>query len=153
MSFVTDCLERLEFKTLLKITKFCCFLNDLLSNKIRIHTKYAQKLYFCFVFQFHFSLMVAFFKEDVYENVFREQYRVPRAVIYFLETRLKDDLQHYTKRNKSISVRFQIMVYLHFIGTNVFFHVLRDCHGISTNTIYRIIHSVGEAIFNVSVLS
>ncbi|XP_065643973.1 putative nuclease HARBI1 [Hydra vulgaris] len=89
------------------------------------------------------------FNEDVSDNVFREQYRVPRAVLDFLETRLKDDLQHYTKRNKSISVRFQIMVFLHFIGTNVFFHVLRDCHGISTNTIYRIIHSVGEAIFNI----
>ncbi|XP_012560242.1 uncharacterized protein LOC105846248 [Hydra vulgaris] len=90
-----------------------------------------------------------FFNENVYDYVFREQYRVPRPVLDFLETRLKDNLQHYTKRNKSILVRFQIMVFLHFIGTNVFFHVLRDCHGISTNTMYRFIHSVGEAIFNI----
>ncbi|XP_047133809.1 uncharacterized protein LOC124811929 [Hydra vulgaris] len=41
------------------------------------------------------------------------------------------------------------MIFLHFFGTNVFFHVLRYCHEISTNTIYRIIHRVKGAIFNI----
>ena len=34
-----------------------------------------------------------------------------------------------------------------FSGTAVFYHVLRDCHGISTETVHRAVHAVCDALF------
>ena len=41
---------------------------------------------------------------------------------------------------------FQIEVFLHYLGTNSFFHVLRDARGPSTHTVCRVVHRVSEAI-------
>lgn len=33
-------------------------------------------------------------------------------------------------------------------GTSAFYHVIRDCHGISTKTVHRAVHSVCNALFD-----
>ena len=78
---------------------------------------------------------------------FRERYRVPRGVVDLLEERLGPTLQHSTRRNNALTAREQILTFLHFVGTNSFYHVVRDCHGLSTNTVYRITHDVISALF------
>ena len=87
------------------------------------------------------------FEEDVTDQKFREQYRVPRSVLDYLEVRLYDDLHHPTNRSRSLSPRQQIMVYLHFIRCNPFYHILRDVHGLSTHSVFRIVHDVNDALF------
>ena len=72
---------------------------------------------------------------------------MPRVVVDLLEERLGPGLLHPTQRSGALSVRDQILTFLHFVGTNSFFHVVRDCHGISTNTVYRIVHEVIKAVF------
>ena len=41
---------------------------------------------------------------------------------------------------------FQIELFLHFIGTNSFYHVMRDARGPSTHTVHRVVHRVSKAI-------
>jgi len=87
------------------------------------------------------------FSEDISDKVFRERYRVPRAVVDHLEEKLGDKLQHKSGRNNPLSPRDQIKIFLHFLGTNSFYHVLRDCHGVSTDTVFRTVHRVCDELF------
>ena len=87
------------------------------------------------------------FSEDISDKVFRERYRVPRAVVDHLEEKLGDKLRHKTERNNPLSPRDQIKIFLHFLGTNAFYHVLRDCHGVSTDTVFRTVHRVCDKLF------
>jgi hypothetical protein len=68
-------------------------------------------------------------------------------VVDFLEEKFSDHLQHETHRNQSLSPRHQIQIFLHFLGTNTFYHVLRDCHGVGTNTVMRHVHKIADLIF------
>ena len=77
------------------------------------------------------------FDENIDDKTFRERYRVPQQVVDLLEEKLNDRLMPKTGRNKGLSARDQIKVFLHFLGTNVFNHVVRDCHKISTDTVFR----------------
>jgi nuclease HARBI1 len=56
-------------------------------------------------------------------------------------------LQHTTGRNNPLSVHQQLLTFLPFVGTNSFYHVTRDCHNLSTNSVFRIIHRVIDALF------
>ena len=67
-------------------------------------------------------------------------------MVDFLEERLSPVLQHTTQRNQALTPRQQIEVFLHFLGTNVFYHVMRDARGPSTHTVHRVVHKVAEAI-------
>ena len=87
------------------------------------------------------------FDEDVSDKTFRERYRVPREVVNLLEEKLSADLKHATRRNQGLSPRDQIKVFLHFVGTNSFFHVMRDCHGVSTDTVFRTVHRVCNLLY------
>ena len=87
------------------------------------------------------------FTEDSNDNIFRERYRVPREVVDHLEEKLGANLQHPTRRNNPLSPRDQIKIFLHFLGTNAFYHTLRDCHGVSTDTVFRTVHRVCDALF------
>ncbi len=87
------------------------------------------------------------FGEDISEKVFRERYRVPKAVVDHLEEKLGHNLQHPTDRNNPLTPRDQIKVFLHFVGTNAFYHIHRDCHGVSTDTVFRTVHRVCDALF------
>ncbi|XP_047146181.1 putative nuclease HARBI1 [Hydra vulgaris] len=60
---------------------------------------------------------------------------------------LKDDLHHPTQRNKSLSPRDQIKIFLHFLGTASFYHVERDCHGVRKDTSNRAVHAVLDNLF------
>ena len=88
------------------------------------------------------------FDEDISEKTFRERYRVPREVLNILEAKLSQHLQHPTSCNQSLAPREQIKIFLHYIGTNSFYHVLRDCHGVGTDTIFRSVHRVCDLIFD-----
>ena len=87
------------------------------------------------------------FDEDISDKTFRERYRVPRNVMDLLEEKLSADLKHPTRRNQGLSPRDQIKVFLHFVGTNAFFHVMRDCHGVSTDTVFRTVHKVCNLLY------
>lgn len=39
----------------------------------------------------------------------------------------------------------QLLVFLHFHGRNSFYHVMHSCHGISTSTVWNVIHRVTPA--------
>ena len=69
------------------------------------------------------------FSEEVSDIEFRQRYRVSREVIDYLTDRLTPLLQCPTKCNQPLSPREQIKMFLHFLGTNSFYHVLRDAEG------------------------
>ena len=48
------------------------------------------------------------FDEDVSDVVYRQQNRVPKTVIDYLELKLADLLEHPTKRNKPLPPRHQV---------------------------------------------
>ena len=100
------------------------------------------------MYLFHFQFTERKFDENVTEKVFRERYRVPKSVVDFLEQKYHDQLEFKTKRNQCLTPRQQILVFLHFLGTNSFYHVIRDCHGIGTNTVLRIVHKITEILYN-----
>ena len=77
------------------------------------------------------------FDENIDDKTFCERYRVPPQIVDLLEEKLNDRLMPKTGRNKSLSARDQIKVFLHFLGTNAFYHVVRDCHKIRTDTVFR----------------
>ena len=56
------------------------------------------------------------FSEDIDDKVFRERYRVPRAVVDVLEEKLAPKLEHPTERNQRLTPRDQIKIFLHFLG-------------------------------------
>jgi hypothetical protein len=86
------------------------------------------------------------FDEDITEKKFKEQYRVPKAVLNLLEDKIGGQLDPITTRSRPLTARDQLKVFLHFLGTNSFYHVLRDCHGVGTDTVCRIIHRVADSI-------
>ena len=57
-------------------------------------------------------------------------------------------LEHRSRRNRALTARHQLLVFLHFLGTNSFYHVMHSCHGISTSTVWHIIHRVVPAILS-----
>ncbi|TRY80539.1 hypothetical protein TCAL_13144 [Tigriopus californicus] len=87
------------------------------------------------------------FDEDIPNYVFRERYHVPQSVLDQLDTLMRNQLDPATKRNCSINARKKIKIFLHFLGTNGFYHVMRDCHGVDTHTVFRDVHQVAEALF------
>lgn len=81
------------------------------------------------------------FEDSVlYPREFRQRFRVPVPVLDLLESRLNTALAYPTMRNRPLSPRQQILVFLTFIGTNSFYHVLRECIGVTESTICRTVH-------------
>ena len=79
---------------------------------------------------------------------FREKFRLPvDAFVHLLEL-IGPRLEHRTRRNRALTARQQLLVFLHFLGTNSFYHVMHSCHGISTSTVWHIIHRVVPAILS-----
>ena len=77
---------------------------------------------------------------------FREKFRLPvDAFVHLLEF-TAPRLEHRTRRNRTLTARQQLLVFLHFLGANSFYHVMYACHGISTSTVWQIIHRVVPAI-------
>ncbi|XP_044172446.1 putative nuclease HARBI1 [Acropora millepora] len=79
---------------------------------------------------------------------FREKFRLPvDAFVHLLEL-IGPRLEHRTRRNRPLTARQQLLVFLHFLGTNSFYHVMHSCHGISTSTVWQIIHRVVPVILS-----
>lgn len=89
------------------------------------------------------------FREDISDLEYRQRHRVPRAVVDWLQRRIEGQLQHLTTKNQALSARDQILTFLHFIGTNSFYHVTRDAKGPGTMTICRAVHRVCEALITI----
>lgn len=76
----------------------------------------------------------------LYPREFRQRFRVPLPVLDLLEDKLHAVLAYPTMRNRPLSPRQQILIFLTFIGTNSFYHVLRECVGVTESTICRTVH-------------
>lgn len=92
----------------------------------------------------HFNEKV--FEDDLPEILRQQQVRVPEEVVNLLEVRLTNQLQYNQPRKGMLTVREQLLLFLHFVGTNSFFHVMRDVHGPSVSTVCRTVHRVASAI-------
>lgn len=86
------------------------------------------------------------FDEDLLPTVYKQQHRVSVAVVDYLERKLGEVLRYKTTRNQALSPRHQILLFLHFLGTNSFYHVLRDARGPSHMTVCRVVHRVAQAL-------
>lgn len=79
---------------------------------------------------------------------FREKFRLPvEAVDHLLEV-LAPQLEHRTRRNVALTPRQQLLTFLHFLGTNSFYHVMHSCHGIATSTVFNVVRRVVPAILS-----
>ena len=82
---------------------------------------------------------------------FREKFRLPvDAFVHLLEL-IGPRLEHRTRRNRPLMARQQLLVFLRFLGTNSFYHVIHSGHGISTSTVWHIIHRVVPVILSFKV--
>ena len=69
------------------------------------------------------------------------------AFVHLLEL-IGPRLEYRTRRSRALTARQQLLVFLHFLGTNSFYHVMHSCRGISTSTVWHIIHRVVPAILS-----
>ena len=78
----------------------------------------------------------------------REKFHLPvDALIHLLEL-IGPHLEHRTRCNRPLMARQQLLVFLHFLGTNSFYHVMHSCHGISTSTVWHVIHRIVPVILS-----
>ena len=79
---------------------------------------------------------------------FREKFRLPvDAFVHLLEL-IGPRLEYRARRSRALTARQQLLVFLHFLGTNSFYHVMHSCRGISTSTVWHIVHRVVPAILS-----
>ena len=79
---------------------------------------------------------------------FRQKFRLPVDAFEHLLAAVGPQLEHRTRRNRALTARQQLLVFLHFLGTNSFYHVMHSCHGISTSTVWNVIDRVTPAILS-----
>ena len=79
---------------------------------------------------------------------FRHKYRLPVEAFEYLLAEVGQQLEHKTKRNRALTAQQQLLVFLHFLGTNSLYHVMHSCHGIATSTVWNTIHRVIPAILS-----
>jgi len=76
---------------------------------------------------------------------FRQKFRLPIEAFEHLLEAVGPQLEHRTRRNMALTARQQLLVFLHFLGTNSFYHVMHLCHGILTSTVWNVIARVTPA--------
>ena len=79
---------------------------------------------------------------------FRQKFRLSIETFEHLLEAVGPQLEHRTQRNRTLTARQQLLVFLHFLGTNSFCHVMHLCHGISTSTVWNVIDRVTPAILS-----
>ena len=47
-----------------------------------------------------------------------------------------------------ILILLQLMTFCQFVGTNAFYHLLRDARGPSAHTVFRVVHRVADALIS-----
>jgi len=88
-----------------------------------------------------------FFDENVSEREFREKHRVTHAVLDHLVEWIGPELSRPNKRGLPLSPRQRIQVFLHFLGTNSFYHEVGGSHVISNGTVCNIVKEVCNVLF------
>jgi len=88
-----------------------------------------------------------FFDENVTEKEFREKHRVTPAVLDRLVELFGPELSRQNKRGLPLTPKQRIQVFLHFLGTNSFYHEVAGSHVISKGTVGRIVREVCNVIF------
>ena len=79
---------------------------------------------------------------------FRQKFRLPIEAFGHLLEAVGPQLEHRTRRNRALTAQQQLLVFLLFLGTNSFYHVMHSCHGISTSTVWNVIDRVTPAILS-----
>lgn len=79
---------------------------------------------------------------------FRQKYRLPIEAFEHLLEAVGPQLEHRTRRNSALTARQQLLVFLHFLSTNLLYHEMHSCHGISTSTVWNVIDRAAPAILS-----
>ncbi|XP_066019624.1 putative nuclease HARBI1 [Pocillopora verrucosa] len=79
---------------------------------------------------------------------FRQKFHLPVDTFEHLLAAVGPQLEHRTRRNRALTARQQLLVFLHFLGTNSFYHVMHSCHGISTSMVWNVIDRITLAILS-----
>lgn len=77
---------------------------------------------------------------------FREKFRLPVDTFAHLLELIGSQMEHRTRRKGALTARQQLLIFLYFLGTNSFYHVMHSCHEVSTSTVWQIICRVVPAI-------
>ncbi len=93
--------------------------------------------------QFHEKINFVF--ENSAEK-FEERFRLPEELVEEILARIRARLQHETERNYTLSPKQQLLLALHFLATNGFYHLVGDSNGPSKATVCRVIQRVVNAI-------
>ena len=93
-----------------------------------------------------FRQRVFFNDEDLNEREFREKFRISRNVLCHLLEIIGPSLEFSTQRNQALTAEQQLKVFLHFVGTNGFYHDIGGHHGIHRTTVHRVVHRVKDQI-------
>lgn len=95
------------------------------------------------------------FKERINFNEdldFYQRYRMHPNAFNILLEEIGDTLQHPTLRNQALSREQQLLLALRFLGTNGYYHLLRDAHGPSESTvcvvIKRVVNAINQRLFD-----
>ncbi|XP_068742103.1 putative nuclease HARBI1 [Montipora capricornis] len=79
---------------------------------------------------------------------FRQKFQLSIETFEHLLEAVGPQLEHRTWRKRALMVREQLLVFLHFLGTNSFYHVMHLCHGISTSMVWNVIDRITPAILS-----
>ncbi len=79
---------------------------------------------------------------------FEEAFRLSRESVTGILNKIGTSLSHPTNRNHSLDANQQLLITLHYLATNGFYHLLSNAHGIHKSTISRLIHCVVHSINN-----
>jgi len=88
-----------------------------------------------------------FFDVAVSDREFREKHRVSTIVLEHLVAWIGPELARRNNRGLPLSPRQRIQVFLHFLGTNGFYHDVASSHVITRTTVCNIVHEVCNVLF------
>jgi len=89
-----------------------------------------------------------FFDVNVSERVFREKHRVSPVVLEDLVNWIGPELSRRNRRGLPFTPKQRIQIFLHFLGTNGFYHEVGSCHLISRSAVGTIVREVAEVLFS-----
>ena len=88
-----------------------------------------------------------FFDVNVSEREFREKHRVSPAVLENIVEWIGPELARTNNRGLPLSPRERIQIFLHFLGTNGFYHDVASSHVITRTTVGKIVREVCLVLF------
>ena len=73
---------------------------------------------------------------------FREKFRLPVDTFFRLLELIGPRLEHRTRPNRAVTARQQLLVFLHFLGTNSFYHVKHSIFHCISHVIHRVFPAI-----------